>query len=478
MNPKKSFLLLLLCLSLVAEAQLTFPASNFTLISRIDPEQNPNYLGDKYSACWGWYQSAKNKEYAIACSQSGTYWVDVTNAASPSVSAYAVGNHTNAVWREAKTYQNYCYVICDDNSPNSFQIFDMQNLPASVNKLYDGKSLFEKAHTLWVDGNKLYVAGITYSNANTSSMNLYSLATPSAPVLLRSLGQDFPFINYVHDMFVRNDTIFASCGTQGLYVFKYNSVANNFSLLGSLSSYTAAGYNHSSALTPDGKTLVFTDEIPKGLPIKFANVSNPANIQILATSNQYSSTTPHNPFMVSNQYCFMSSYEEGLQLYDLSNPSAPFLAGYFDTYPQGGGSNAGPGNYEGQWGAYPYFPSKNIFALDQTNGIFMLKTNLYKNPGAGLHDNPFNYFTLGLYPNPVKDVIEFNIPALCPLEELSLSITNACGQLVLNKKINETEASGVISRKLKLNYLEPGFYWFNLYQKEELLSGKKFIISE
>jgi PKD repeat protein len=28
---------------------------------------------------------------------------------------------------------------------------------------------------------------------------------------------------------------------------------------------------------------------------------------------------------------------------------------------------------------YPYFPSKNIFALDQKNGMFMLKTHLYQN---------------------------------------------------------------------------------------------------
>jgi hypothetical protein len=167
-----------------------------------------------------------------------------------------------------------------------------------------------------------------------------------------------------------------------MYVFKFNTGTNTFTQLGSLTTYSSSGYNHSSALTPNGQTLVFTDEVPSGLPIKIANVSNLGNIQVVATTNQFSNTTPHNPFMVSNSLCFMSSYQDGTQLYNISNPSAPVLAGYFDTYPAGGGNNNNwsGDDYQGQWGMYPYFPSKNIFALDQKNGIFMLKSHLYQNP--------------------------------------------------------------------------------------------------
>lgn len=361
-----------------------YSALNFTLVSNINPESGVNGYGDKYSGCWGWYQATKNKEYAIACSKSGTYWVNVTNPLTPTVSAFRSGAFNNATWREVKTYSTFCYVISDDggnNQNNSFQIFDMQYLPDSVHKVYDGKSLFKRGHALWVDGSKLYVSGVTYSNNTTSLLNVYSLATPTAPLLLRSLEQDAPFINYVHDAFVRNDTVYASCAYQGLYVF--HLLGNNtFQQLGSLTSYPYSGYNHASALTPNGQTLVFTDEVPDGLPIKTANVSNLSNIQVLGTTNQFTATTPHNPFMVNNQYCFLSSYQEGIQLYDISSPSSPTLAGYFDTYPQGGGNTGTWGNnaYKGQWGSYPYLPSKTIFALDMNNGIFLLRTSLYANP--------------------------------------------------------------------------------------------------
>lgn len=378
---KMIFAMIFFTASVALKAQV-YPASNFTLISVTNPESGVNASGDKYSGCWGWYQQNKNKEYAIACSKSGTYWVDVTNPAIPVISAFRTGSITGATWREVKTYQNYCYVISDDggSGANSFQIFDMQYLPDSVSKVYDSQTLIRRAHALWIDGNKLYVTAVRQGGNTFSSMNVYSLANPTLPTLIRKLDQDYPFINYVHDAFVRNDTVYASCGYQGLYVFKLTST-NNFSMLGSLTSYQGSGYNHSSALTPDGRTLVFTDEVPAGLPIKVSDVANLSNIQVLATTNQYTATTPHNPFMVSNQYCFVSSYKDGLQLFDISNPSSPTLAGYFDTYPQGGGNTGNYGNndYAGQWGAYPFFPSKNIFALDMSNGIFMLKTSLYMN---------------------------------------------------------------------------------------------------
>ncbi len=361
--------------------------SNFTAISLISPETFTNQYGDRYSGCWGWYQANKNKEYAIAGSASGTFWIDVTNPATPSVSAYKAGSQTDQVWREIKTYQNYCYVITDDPGANTFQIFDMQYLPDSVRKVYDSQALFKRGHTLWVDGNKLYVAGITYSNNSTSSMNVYSLATPSVPVLLRELKQDYPSISYVHDMLPSNDTVFASCGNQKLYVYKFNP-NNTFTQIGSLSNYPASGFNHSTQLTPNRKTLIMTDEVPASLAFKVLDVQNISNIQVLASTKQYNNTTPHNPFVVSNNLCFMSSYQDGLQLYNISSPATPSLVGFFDTYYQGGGNNNNwsGDDYDGQWGCYPYFPSKNIFACDQKNGIFMLRTNLYRNPAANFNN--------------------------------------------------------------------------------------------
>jgi hypothetical protein len=258
MKLKFLFCLPFVLISFLGNAQ-TYASSNFTLISNISPETTTNSYGDKYSGCWGWYQASKNKEYAIACSHKGIYWVDVTNPSTPTVSAYQTGSRPNCIWREVKTYQNYCYVISDDPAPNSFQIFDMQYLPDSVVKVHDNDSIFERAHTLWQDGDKLYVSSVTYSTGGGtySSFNIYSLANPKKPTLLRQLNQDYSFITQVHDTYARHDTLYVSAAYQGLYIFKYSAFTNTFTQLGSLTTYSGSGYNHSSALTPDGKTLIY-----------------------------------------------------------------------------------------------------------------------------------------------------------------------------------------------------------------------------
>ncbi|PBQ33509.1 hypothetical protein CNR22_17575 [Sphingobacteriaceae bacterium] len=378
----KNYLFISCCvLFFTIKISAQYSASNFTLVSVTDPETTFNPDNQKYSGCWGWFHPTKNKEFAIACSHRGTYWIDVTVAATPSVSAYKAGKLSGCTWREAKSYRNYLYVISDDAGSNSLQIFDMHYLPDSVHKVYDGQTLFSRGHTLHITNDKLYIGSATLGNS-FSSMQVYSLANPELPVLLRKLEQDYPTINHVHDMLVRNDTVYASCGYQGLFVYKFTA-ANTFSLLGSLTSYPSSGYNHSSAITPDGRTLVFMDEVPSGLPIKVADVTNLSNIQVLATINQFPQTTPHNPFMGNNTYCFASSYQDGLQLFDISTPASPVLAGYFDTHPQSGGNNnvwSSSSTYDGQWGSYPYLPSGNIFALDRTNGAFLLRTTLFTEP--------------------------------------------------------------------------------------------------
>ncbi len=383
------FLLLFVCLS-IGSISAQFAASNFSLLSTISPQAG---AGIKYSGCWGWTDTLNKKEYGIAGSTTGTYFIDITNPYTPTVSAYYPATASPGNWREMKTYKNYCYVVNDNGSGTTgLQIFDLSTLPATVTLVSQNMDLLRRGHAMWIDGDKMYVSSVTYSNNTYSSLNVYSLATPTAPVLLRRLNQDYPAITQVHDTFTRNDTAFVSAAYQGLYVYKFTA-ANTFTQLGSLTTYPGSGYNHATAITPNGQNLVMLDEVPVSLPIKVLDVTNLANIVVTSTANQYPQSTPHNPFMVTNQYCFVSAYQDGTQLWDISNPAAPFLAGYFDTYPAAGGNNntwPGGGDYNGQWGLYPWFESKNIFALDRNNGAFVINTHLYSNPEINVIGNSVN----------------------------------------------------------------------------------------
>jgi choice-of-anchor B domain-containing protein len=460
-------------ISVFTSAQ-TYPASNITMLSNINPETGFNSYGDKYSGCWGWYQANKNREYAILGSQSGVYFVDVTNPNSPVISDYVAGKRTGCTWREIKTYQNYCYAVSDDGAPNSFQIMDMSYLPDSVRVVYDSKLLFERAHTIWVEGNKLYAGGVTRSNGSTFSMAVYSLTNPASPTLIRSLNQDIPSINYVHDMFVRNDTIFASAGYQGLRILRLTA-SNTFTTIGSLTTYPGSGYNHSSFLTGDAKTLVFTDEVPASLPIKFCNTATLTNIQVLATRQQFNGqTTPHNPYVLGNNWAVLASYQDGLQIYNISNPSNPTLAGYFDTYPQGGGniSNYGNDAYSGLWGAYPFLPSKNIVALDMSNGLFMLR---FPPLATSLAEQSLNSTQFDLFPNPAQTIVTFNLPSDVK-EDMLLSVISVDGKVVSTKAIPATTPSHETYESIDISSLASGLYLLKLSSDSQNFFTKKLTV--
>ncbi|MCC6371315.1 MAG: choice-of-anchor B family protein [Bacteroidia bacterium] len=457
----KSFLVsLFLLLSIIIKSQ-TYNGLNVSLLSVINPNTSTliTPVGNKYSGCWAWHQANKNKEYAISGASNGTYFIDITNPTTPSVSAFVPGRAASS-WREIKNYKNYCYIACDDAKPNVFQIVDMQYLPDSVHVINSSNTYFERGHTLWVDSNLLYVGGITFS-ASTSPMAIFSLATPSAPVLLKTLDTDIPssVIGYVHDMYARHDTIYASSGDYGLHVLQYNATTNSLTVIGSYKNYPNAGYSHSSSLTQNGKYLLFCDEVPSSLPIHMVDVQNPANLQPLQSFYPQPQTTPHNPYIIGNNFAVVSCYQDGIYIFDISQPQNIKLAGYFDTYPQGG-ANTGTytgSAYNGNWSGYPWLPSGVLIANDMQNGVFMLNassayTTTVKSPvnAVGLASQQTQLPQLFLFPNPANNFISlhFNSTETCVLE-----IKNLLGETVFNKKFQ-----GPLSEYINLSGFANGVY--------------------
>jgi len=421
--------------------------------------------GIKYNGIWGY--EANGHEYAIVGSTAGVYFVDITNPQSPVTSDFVVGRRDACIWREIKTFDHYAYLISDDQSPNSFQIVDLQYLPDSVHVVADYNSLFERGHTLYVDGNKLYV-GIVRGGMFTQnvSMAVFSLNNPEVPVFLRSINDDYPTLlasNQVHDMFVRNDTVYASCGYDGLFIFKYDSVINHFQLINSITTYPSQGYNHSSALADNG-SLVFMDEVPSGLPIKVLDVNDLQNLTVTATFSSNPIVTPHNPFIIGNT-CFVAYYLDGLQVYDVSDPHNPIQTAYFDTHNQEPLGGPYPSlAYQGAWGAYPFFSSGNIAVSDMQNGLFVLQQ-----VANGI--NNFTSKNISIYPNPVLPNQGITISNLKDNNQSLVELYDLFGHLVFSTRllvVNNT-------LNLRIPAIASGLYVLKMDNGSKLLS-KKLII--
>jgi choice-of-anchor B domain-containing protein len=452
----KKILLALFLAPFFLQAQ-NYASQNVTMLGNWNnnPAQpaEPTY-GIKYQGVCAWADTSNGREYGIIGTSTGTEFVDVTNPANPVGVAYIPAVHGNLIWHEIKTWHQYCYIVSDDNAPNSFIIVDMSYLPDSVHVVRNDNTLFQRCHTLFIDGDKLYGGAVTLSNGTQYSMAVYDLSVdPINPPMLRRLNQDYPSVNYVHDMFVRNDTVYASCGTQGLYIFVFNSTTNqHFVEQAVLTSYPESGYNHSSFLTQNGNTLIFTDEVPAGKGIKSLDVSDFGNLTINEVFRSHNGNTPHNPYILGNDILVCANYTDGIQIFNISNPSDCILAGYFDTDTLINFPNYSQA-YHGAWGADPFLPSGNVIVGDMQNGLYVLDISQAILNGTHEISRPEMGFVA--YPNPFNSAFYINMN-LDRQQKVNYSVFDNSGRLVIENKENLPGGSSLL--EVPAENLLPGIY--------------------
>lgn len=452
---KKRFFLFF-CLLQAVSVFSQYDSQNITLLSHwYNPLEVPEpQLGVTYQSVWGWVDTSdNNKEYAILGSASGTYIIDISNPSTPVERDFVAGRRNQCVWREYKTFGNYLYAVSDDAAPNSLQIMDLSYLPDSVHVVYDDTTLFIRSHTIFIDGDKLYCGSVSKTGIHYS-MAVYSLANPELPELLRTLNQDDSTINHVHDMFVRNDTIYASCGYQGLFIYKLNT-DTTLSLINSLTSYPQQGYNHSSSLSANGKTLVFCDEVPRNLSVKAMDVTDLQNMSIESTFKSNEGATPHNPYIVGNNKLVLAYYQDGIQIFNIKNPANPTRSGYFDTDTLDGvANNYNPTGtpYHGCWGAYVNLPSGVLLASDMQNGLFVLDATvaLSIDNEVGIEKN-----TISVYPNPFNDEVSVSITGTKP-GTISIQLFDITGRKLIEQQ--QFVVSGTTIKTITAPHLSQGVY--------------------
>ena len=212
-----------------------------------------------------------------------------------------------------------------------------------------------------------------------------------------------------------------------------------------------------SALTPDGKTLVFCDEVPENKPVRVLDISDISNISIASTFKSNEGATAHNPYMWGSNRVVIAYYQDGLQIFDISNPAAPYRTGYFDTDTLHGLNDNFPvsNTYHGAWGAYIDLPSGVILVGDMQNGLYVLDASL----ALGLNENPFSDNAISVFPNPANNYCSVNINLL-QSEDILFELFDVNGKKVFSKK--ETIGAGKSSRTLHLDQFNSGMYFLNL----------------
>lgn len=336
---------------------------------------NPDTIPGIFNDLWG-YEAPDGKEYAIVGTSQYVYFWDITDTSNIFLAdQHKPGYHSD--WRDFKTYDHYAYGVTDQGtSQEGLLIYDLMDLPDSVRFVKAVTSDFLRAHNIFIDtlNAKLYACG---TNTHSQGMVVYDISDPENPLLLGTprLDQDpngpAPGDGYVHDLYVRDDTVYASHGYDGFWIWDFNNAANP-SAIGGIDQ--GPGYNHSSWVTGDGAYAIFAEELPSGQPLAVTDLADFENPDIVHTFKEpllaptHTNNVPHNPY-IKDSFLYVSYYEDGVQIWDISDPLNPIKTGYYDTEPNNTTYNGTTRN----WGVFPFLKQDKIIATDTENGFFVLQ---------------------------------------------------------------------------------------------------------
>jgi choice-of-anchor B domain-containing protein len=352
---------------------------------------------------WGHVDLNTGNEFAIMGVINGVIVVNVTDPTTP-VEVGTISGVSSA-WRDVKVYQYfdetvnlwqaYAYATTEGNN-GGVTIIDLNNLPYSVS-LVEKNTVVRTAHNVYIT-NVDHTLNITLpdqtatlqligANTKSGAFQSYSLTNPRtlANVSANNFGS-----GYTHDgasLIIEDQRSVDDCGlssgTCTLFIdfnekeMKLWNITdpNNSTQLG-VAEYNDVSQNnkyvHSGWGTEDKQFILLHDEFDEqrgGLNttvriFSITDLNNPTQV------GQWTGPTraiDHNGFVRGNRY-YMSNYERGLTILDITDPTSPTEAGFFDTYTPS--SNA---SFNGAWGVYPFLPSGNILVSDINSGLYVLK---------------------------------------------------------------------------------------------------------
>ncbi|MEX1192913.1 MAG: choice-of-anchor B family protein [Brumimicrobium sp.] len=329
---------------------------NIDSLSHVDYQSLHN---TEINDIWGYVDEFGN-EYAVVGAEKGVSIVDVTDPQNPNEVYWHSGSES--VWRDLKVNGDYAYITTE--AQDGLLIIDLSPLPggaitSTTNYFGDGGSTFwSTAHNLYIDENGYgYIFG---ANRDAGGVQILDLFTdPMNPVEVGSF-QDW----YVHDGYVRGDTMYLAHVYAGIISLVDISDKSNPVLLGTKE--TPSSFAHNIWPSDDGNYVFTTDEVTDAY-ITAYDITDPTNITEVdrIQSSPGMGIVPHNAHVLGD-FLVTSYYADGVVVHDISDPYNMVEIASYDTYPGTSTSTTGC------WGAYPFLPSGTLLATDIENGLFIL----------------------------------------------------------------------------------------------------------
>lgn len=368
----------------------------------------PNCTAATGTARWKFADIYADGNIAVQGSYNcrGAFIYNISNPDAPTLSAwYNPGN--NQQFLEAIVVGNRGYF--GSGNSGGVHIVDLTN-PANPVLLGIVNSTNGNGHNsihemmILRQNNQDYLIE-NFNGFSSKIIKIINVTNPAAPVFVRDLNPTEAV--WVHAMHIRGNRMFTSgWGSSSVRgrteIYDISNIGTQApTLLGFIedtTSITAGNSMHSSWSSEDGNYLYSCRETGNGNgDLRVYDIQNPA-VPVLVyrigmVDLNLNAITPHNP-VVSGNKLYISWYQAGVQVFDISNPSDPKRVGQYDTYqpvfaPEentaqltdepwdmvcGSESlqNALPTNYDGNWAVFPLIGENKVLAGDMTNGLLIL----------------------------------------------------------------------------------------------------------
>jgi choice-of-anchor B domain-containing protein len=378
-----------------------FSCNNIALLGRLTLSELPTSSGAA-NDIWGHVDLNDMREYAIIGLQRGVAVVDVTNPESPQVVGAINGQATT--WRDIKVLQYFdtdlqrfkAYAYSGgDSVTEGLSVIDLSGLPNSIN-LVTRTNDDPSSHNVYISGvdyttntalqGQSPLLHITGSRNFGGAWRSFSLTEPNAPQPTYS-NTSAVRADYTHDassLLITDERVQRDCevnnattcnlildfNEEEVRLWQHNS-NDGASELSSVT-YPNLQYVHSGWWSENKQYIFVHDELDErnrgiNTTLNIFDISDLRQPLLVASWVGPTRAVDHNGFVKGNKY-YMSNYERGVTVLDISDATSPQQIGFFDTF----GTSDNP-SFNGVWGIYPYLPSGNILASDIQGGLYILR---------------------------------------------------------------------------------------------------------
>ncbi|MEP7212161.1 MAG: FG-GAP-like repeat-containing protein [Acidobacteriota bacterium] len=407
----KNFVISVTFLAVVLSASATMFGQKVRLRSQIAP----NCTQVRATAGWKFADIFADGNIAVQGSYgcNGAFIYDISNPDSPTLASwYNPGN--NQQFLEAIVVGNRGYFGSGIGN-GGVHIVDLTDpyqpvLLGVVDSTHgSGHNLIHEMMVFSQDGQTYLLENYNQASSSTKILKFINVTNPAAPVLKWDLSPTD--VTWVHAMHIRGNKLYTSGWGGRIEIYDLAGLATQAPRL--LGTIQGSSTNHSSWTSEDGNYLFSCRETFDG-DLRVYDVRNPAQPLLVRTIKaadlNLNAVTPHNPVVMGNKL-YISWYQAGVQVFDITDPTNPRRIGQYDTFTPAfaptesevaalrdagpldmicGGSNLQnvlPSTYNGDWAVYPFLGENKVLAGDLTSGLLVLDvTAVNTNPKNTVSD--------------------------------------------------------------------------------------------